>query len=88
MNIAGGCNSDVERQRAYATIGRTHLFQAESLIQKDPGKSQEALKKAENAFLHSLEVCQQLRESTSQKEYAEMRARLLLNLGTSFYLNK
>ena len=37
--------------------------------------------KAELSFYKSLEVCQRLKQTVDNKEYNEMKCRLLLNLG-------
>ena len=75
-------NSDLaEEQRALATIGRTFLYQAESLRDRD--EYQNALQSAESAFLKSMAVCVKLQSTIDTKECMQMKARLLLNLGES-----
>ena len=66
----------VEQQRAYATIGRTWFQSAQSSSD---------MMKAQNAFLESLSICDQLREIVKDKELLEMRARLYLNLGLVYH---
>lgn len=39
------------------------------------------LKRSEKAYFESLELCNTLNTSLSQKEYLQMKARLYLNLG-------
>ena len=73
-------NSELqEQQRALATIGRTYLYQAETLRDRD--KSSGALQKAESAFLRSMALCAKLQSNIDIKDYMQMKARLLLNLG-------
>ncbi|XP_034982035.2 tonsoku-like protein [Zootoca vivipara] len=76
LDLARSLSDPIEQQRAWATIGRTYMFMAES----DP--SSEALQEAEKAFMTSLQVLEeQLEGEVPQREASEMRARLYLNLG-------
>nr|XP_028591818.1 tonsoku-like protein [Podarcis muralis] len=76
LDLARSLCNPIEQQRAWATIGRTYMFMAES----DP--SSEALQEAEAAFMKSLQVLEeQLEGEVPQREASEMRARLYLNLG-------
>ncbi|XP_064646100.1 tonsoku-like protein [Lineus longissimus] len=79
LDRAKSCSDDVEEQRAWATLGRTYLCQSEAVRGKKSLSS--TLKKAENAFLKALEVANRLRSKISERDCAEMKARLLLNLG-------
>lgn len=79
LELAQSCGSVIEEQRAWATIGRTYLFQAEAM--KEPTALQGVLKKGEKAFLKSLECCEKLKGDVPNTEYMEMKARLFLNLG-------
>lgn len=77
-------NSKIEEQRAYATIGRVYLLQAQS----DPnGNVSENVSKhvmnAEKAFLKSLKVCESLTTTQTKLEVLDMKARLFLNLGVT-----
>ncbi|XP_013407621.1 tonsoku-like protein, partial [Lingula anatina] len=79
LELAESEHSDIEQQRAWATIGRTYLYQAEAI--KTPGGAEAVLRKGEDAFMKSLEVCERLKRSIKNEEYMEMKARLFLNLG-------
>ena len=83
LHLAKSSKSEIEEQRAYATIGRTYLFQAE--MSKDKVQKENALSKAESAFTKSLEVCVSLKKSVAVKDYMEMKCRLLLNLGKFYF---
>lgn len=80
LKLAQKCDSLIEKQRAYATIGRTHYQCAEKCA--NDSDMNRSLQKAEDAFRRSLETCEVLKDSISMLEYNEMKSRLLLNLGT------
>ncbi|XP_041422944.1 tonsoku-like protein isoform X2 [Xenopus laevis] len=94
LDLARSVCSDVEEQRALATIGRTYLYMC------DTGRADEAKGPAEEAFLKSLAIVdEKLEGKVSVRELNEMRARLYLNLGLlydqlkrtdkcSFYIRK
>ncbi|XP_011488610.1 tonsoku-like protein isoform X1 [Oryzias latipes] len=76
LDLAHSVGDHAEVQRALATIGRTYLFRYES----DQSKS--SLKKAEDAFRKSLAIVdERLGGTVPDREIAEMKARLFLNLG-------
>ncbi|XP_074843643.1 tonsoku-like protein [Carettochelys insculpta] len=76
LELACAVSDHTEQQRAWATIGRTYMFVAES------GQAGEALWEAEQAFMKSLAILEeQLEGKVPQRELSEMRARLYLNLG-------
>ncbi|KAK3589305.1 hypothetical protein CHS0354_026959 [Potamilus streckersoni] len=79
LTLAKSCNNTVEEQRALATIGRTYFIQYESC--RTSKEKELALRKAKEAFLKSLEVCEQLKDTIAETDYQEMRGRLFLNLG-------
>uniref|UniRef100_A0A670ZBX9 Tonsoku-like protein n=1 Tax=Pseudonaja textilis TaxID=8673 RepID=A0A670ZBX9_PSETE len=74
LELARTVSNAVEQQRAWATIGRTYMFMAES------GQLEEALQEAEKAFMKSLAILDEELEGTLGGE-SEMRSRLYLNLG-------
>ncbi|KAM9290585.1 tonsoku-like protein [Gastrophryne carolinensis] len=75
LSLARSVSSDIEEQRALATLGRTYLYMCE-------GGKEEARTPAEEAFLKSLAIVdERLEGKVSQRELSEMRARLFLNLG-------
>ncbi|XP_068094261.1 tonsoku-like protein [Hyperolius riggenbachi] len=92
LDLARSVSSDIEEQRALATIGRTYLFMCE--------QKPEAQRLAEDAFLKSLAVVdERLEGKVASRDLSEMRARLFLNLGflydlmsqadkCSFYIRK
>lgn len=72
------CKSNLEEQRAWATIGRTYLCQVES---RNLRESAMANKQAEKAFFMALNKCETLKSSITPVEYMSMKVRLFLNLG-------
>uniref|UniRef100_A0A8C4WWZ9 Tonsoku-like protein n=1 Tax=Eptatretus burgeri TaxID=7764 RepID=A0A8C4WWZ9_EPTBU len=96
LELARSVGNEVEEQRAWATIGRTHIFRHEA--EADQGSNEgggdsqkhlgvDALIQAEEAFLESMKVLDQhLEGSLPEKETAEMRSRLFLNLGLVYEL--
>ncbi|XP_005395946.1 PREDICTED: tonsoku-like protein isoform X2 [Chinchilla lanigera] len=79
LELAGSLSNHTERQRAWATIGRTHLDIY------DHCQSREALLQAQAAFEKSLAIVDEKLEGTlTQRELSEMRTRLYLNLGLTF----
>lgn len=88
LRLAESAGNFVEQQRALATIGRTHLCQAESLDQDDSEKP-DVIEKAKAAFLGSMDICEShLLGAIPNKEYQDMRGRLFLNLGLVFDCQK
>ena len=82
LSLAKEVGSHVEQQRAYATLGRTHLQRAEVFVTNGQLNNQDvALTEAERAFLRSLATCEQLQGSVDTQEHSQMRCRLFLNLG-------
>ncbi|XP_054023510.1 tonsoku-like protein [Dryobates pubescens] len=78
LELARGLADETEQQRAWATIGRTYMFMAES----DGTVAQEAWRKAERAFHTSLTIVEEkLEGAVPDREVTEMRTRLYLNLG-------
>ncbi|XP_057592710.1 tonsoku-like protein isoform X2 [Hippopotamus amphibius kiboko] len=76
LELARSLSNHVEQQRAWATIGRTHLDIY------DHHQSQDALLQAQGAFEKSLAIVdEKLQGSLAKRELSEMRTRLYLNLG-------
>ncbi|XP_019368566.1 PREDICTED: tonsoku-like protein [Gavialis gangeticus] len=76
LELARSLSNHAEQQRAWATIGRTYMFIADS------SQSGEALREAEQAFTRSLAIVdERLEGEVPPRERSEMRARLYLNLG-------
>ena len=65
--------------------GGLHLNQMRSCFISDQKDRDESLKKAESAFKKSLELCSGARSSMSEKDFNEMKARSLLNMGRDIY---
>ena len=85
LDIARELNSDIEQQRAYATLGRTYLCQAEAT-----GDLRQYLSNALESFNLSLDFALLLKDEMTQKdakEYSLMVGRLYLNLGICFELS-
>nr|XP_051684653.1 tonsoku-like protein isoform X2 [Oryctolagus cuniculus] len=79
LELAGSLSNHTELQRAWATIGRTHLDV------HDHSQSREALLQAQAAFEKSLAIVDEKLEGVlTQRELSEMRTRLYLNLGLTF----
>ncbi|KAM6445767.1 LOW QUALITY PROTEIN: tonsoku-like protein [Rhynochetos jubatus] len=79
LELARSLSDDTEQQRAWATIGRTYMFAAES---RSPGGEEATLRQAERAFRTSLTIVEEkLEGSVTTRELTEMRTRLYLNLG-------
>ncbi|XP_053390482.1 tonsoku-like protein, partial [Mercenaria mercenaria] len=80
LSLARECDDLVEKQRALTTIGNTFLEQSNerSFSMKT---RRGASKKAENVYLKSLEICDQLKATIDEKEFIDMKARNFYNLG-------
>ncbi|XP_045716770.1 tonsoku-like protein [Phyllostomus hastatus] len=79
LELARSLSNHTELQRAWATIGRTHLDVYYHC------QSQDALLQARAAFEKSLAIVdEKLQRTLSKRELSEMRARLYLNLGLTF----
>uniref|UniRef100_A0A2K5HKD1 Tonsoku-like protein n=1 Tax=Colobus angolensis palliatus TaxID=336983 RepID=A0A2K5HKD1_COLAP len=78
LELAHSLRNHTELQRAWATIGRTHLDIY------DHCQSRDALLQAQAAFEKSLAIVDELEGTLAQGELNEMRTRLYLNLGLTF----
>uniref|UniRef100_H0WNY2 Tonsoku-like protein n=2 Tax=Otolemur garnettii TaxID=30611 RepID=H0WNY2_OTOGA len=79
LELAHSLSNHTELQRAWATIGRTHLDIYDHCQLRD------ALLQAQAAFEKSLAIVDEKLEGTlAQRELNEMRTRLYLNLGLTF----
>ena len=67
----------MEQQRALATIGRTLFLCGE----QDNKAKQQHFMESLQAYLSSLEVCDQLEDDVGKRELLEMKGRLFLNIG-------
>ncbi|XP_067148676.1 tonsoku-like protein [Apteryx mantelli] len=79
LELACSLSDHTEQQRAWATIGRTYMFVADSC---PPVEAVPALREAERAFRTSLAIVEEkLEGAVAGRELSEMRSRLYLNLG-------
>ena len=78
LQISKQLDNLVEQQRALATIGRTLFVWSE---QKSDEAKQKHLTESLQAYLGSLEVCDQLEDDVGKGELLEMKGRLFLNIG-------
>ncbi|OQV18062.1 Tonsoku-like protein [Hypsibius exemplaris] len=76
LTIARDLNSDLEQQRAHATIGRTYMCRAEGT-----DELRDSVQKAREAFNASLNFAVVLKGEMEPAEYALMVGRIYLNLG-------
>jgi NF-kappa-B inhibitor-like protein 2 len=82
LTISRQINSDIEQQRAYATIGRTYMCRAEGT-----DELADSLRKAKEAFNCSLNFAIILKDEMEASEYSLMVGRLFLNLGILSEMN-
>lgn len=79
LDLARSLSNHTEQQRAWATIGRTHLDIY------DHQQTEDALLQAQAAFEKSLAIVdEKLQGTLAKRELSEMRTRLYLNLGLTF----
>ena len=67
--------------------GRTYFQHASEVDDIPHTEQRHLLRKAESAYLRSLEKCELLRGHIDDAEYQEMKTRLLLNIGTVYRHN-
>eukprot|EP00794_Sanderia_malayensis_P018758 gene18758-20649_t len=79
LALARSISNCVEEQRALATIGRTLFVQSDDCEREID--RERCLSESQDAYLKSLALCDSLRNTVSDKEILEMKARLCLNLG-------
>ncbi|ESO83101.1 hypothetical protein LOTGIDRAFT_169742 [Lottia gigantea] len=79
LDLSKSCGEHNDVQRAWTTIGRMFLCQIDS--PRSTLTSAQASRKAEDAFIKSLEVCEHLKSSIKVDELMDMKARSFLNLG-------
>lgn len=77
LDISKQLDDLVEQQRALATIGRTLFLCGE----QDSKTKQQHFTESLQAYLNSLEVCDQLEDDVGKRELLEMKGRLFLNIG-------
>lgn len=80
--VAVSLKSVIEEQRAWATFGRTYYLKYQHECSLNQGTSQSKdLDQAENAYSEALKLLPTLDSKIKGIELAQMRCRLLLNLG-------
>lgn len=84
LDLAQRTNSKVEIQRAWTTLGRVYLMQAQdfkdnSHVIDDQTKS--VALEAENRFRTALNLAESVREEVGEKEFMQMKTGLLINIG-------
>ncbi|XP_076306308.1 tonsoku-like protein [Tachypleus tridentatus] len=84
LEFAKMCESKIEEQRAWATLGRTYFLMQNSENINEIENDLPSVENAQQAFMKALELCEELKSQLKEIEYAEMRGRVLLNLGLVF----
>ena len=79
LKVAEQLECGVEQQRALTTIGNDHITWV--VANKKVKNVNQAIAKAEEAFKLALHMADQIKTKISKKEYFEMKARCLHNLG-------
>lgn len=79
-----------EEQRALATLGRTFFVHSQYEQEAKRGRERvnDLLLHAGDHYLRSLDVCDRLTGTLSDRELLEMRSRLYLNLGLVYEMNE
>lgn len=84
LELAQKCNDRVEIQRAWTTLGRVHLMQAQDMKDNSnyvDDKILEIAHEAEKRFRTALNLAESVREQIEPKEFAQMNSGLLINIG-------
>ena len=84
LELAEKLNNKVEVQRAWTTLGRVYLMQAQELRDKSTvvdGQTKELAREAERRFQRALTLADSVRDQVEEKEYAQMISGLFMNLG-------
>ena len=84
LDLAQKTNDTVEIQRAWTTLGRVYLMQAQEL--KDKGnvvdnKIKDVAREAEKRFQTAINLAKSIKDQIDGKEFAQMNGGLLINLG-------
>lgn len=84
LELAQNCNDKVEIQRAWTTLGRVYLMQAQELKENShviDSRVQETAVEAEKKFQTALNLTDSIRDQVDHKEFAQMNCGLLVNIG-------
>jgi len=84
LELAENLNNRVEIQRAWTTLGRVYLMQAQESRDKNPqvdDRTKDIAREAEKRFQTALTLAESVRDQVDDKEYAQMVSGLLVNLG-------
>lgn len=85
LKLAQRHGSKKDEQEALTTIGRTAFVRADALFEDDDSSSgTDWLLFAQQKFLESLDVCDELVNDLSKQQLLDMRSRLYLNLANVF----
>lgn len=84
LDLAEKVNSKVEIQRAWTTLGRVYLMQAQDM--KDSSniiddRIKEVAREAERRFQTALNLAESVCDQVDEKEFAQMKSGLLTNIG-------
>lgn len=83
LELAEKTDNEVEIQRAWTTLGRIYLMQAQDLKDKSnviDDRIKSIAVDAERRFEKALELAKSVKDSVDPKEYAQMRSGLLVNI--------
>lgn len=84
LDLAEKTSNQVEKQRAWTTLGRIYLMQAQDMKDRSntiDNKTKDIAREAELRFQTALRLAEQVSDRIDAKEYAQMRSGLLINLG-------
>lgn len=86
LNLAERSGNKVEGQRAWTTLGRIYLMQAQDMKESSSGniidkETKNIAREAETRFHTALKLAEEVRSQIDNKEYEQMRSGLLINLG-------
>lgn len=84
LDLAQKINNKVEVQRAYTTLGRVYLMQAQDM-KDNSNMVDESVKgiaqEAEKQFKTALTLAESVKDQVEADEFSQMRIRLLINIG-------
>ena len=84
LDLAQKSGNKVEIQRAWTTLGRIYLMQAQDMKDKSnyiDESIKNACQEAEKKFQTALNLTGTVRDQVDEKEYAQMNSSLLINIG-------
>lgn len=85
LELAQKINDKVEIQRAWTTLGRVHLMQAQDMKDNNQNALNDSIQavatEAEKKFQTALNLTDSIKDQVDAKEFAQMNSSLLVNLG-------